>query len=267
MKRALEMEEGNIDEHKNYLQTEEEKRKRARQVRMAVEGPLIRLISKAEEVKVVVEPPAQPPAPVPMLVRPPSSTSVPTTMTYQYGYSYPGAPLPNIPNTAGSQQASLYANSAVPYYPYAVMHPPPSTASGSSATPSQPTFLYPSYPIPQAQVQPPLQAYTPQSGSYTASTLPPTPMVPPAPPPVPEERIETVAKNYVVHENDQDERVPRPQWKDTMAAMFGDHVYWDEVRVYAGKGRPMSAYFIHSFAHVRSLETTRFYTYITSLLT
>ncbi|KAL0950495.1 hypothetical protein HGRIS_007306 [Hohenbuehelia grisea] len=52
--RALDNEEGNIIEHRDYLQLEEEKRKRARVVRTAIAGPLLRWVSKAEEVKVSV---------------------------------------------------------------------------------------------------------------------------------------------------------------------------------------------------------------------
>ena len=71
--RALDMEEGNIKEHKNYLTLEEEKRKKARLVRETVEGPLVRWISKAEKVKVSVEPPPTPaPAPTPTCTRTPS---------------------------------------------------------------------------------------------------------------------------------------------------------------------------------------------------
>ena len=57
--------------------------------------------------------------------------------------------------------------------------------------------------------------------------------------PQPIEKIETVTKNYVVHELGQHEGVRKANWTETMKAMFGDHVRWDEVKVYTGKGRPM----------------------------
>ncbi|KAG6886560.1 hypothetical protein C0992_003385 [Termitomyces sp. T32_za158] len=57
---ALDNEEGNIVEHRDYLKVEEERRKRARVVRTAIEGPLIRWISRAEEIKVAVPPPPAP---------------------------------------------------------------------------------------------------------------------------------------------------------------------------------------------------------------
>ena len=53
--RALDMEEGNIVEHKNYLFVEEEKRKRAHAVRATISGPLLRWISCHETVTVPVE--------------------------------------------------------------------------------------------------------------------------------------------------------------------------------------------------------------------
>lgn len=53
--RALDMEEGNIVEHKNYLSVEEEKRKRAHAVRATISGPLLRWISCHETVTIPVE--------------------------------------------------------------------------------------------------------------------------------------------------------------------------------------------------------------------
>jgi len=53
--RALDMEEGNIVEDKNYLSIEEEKRKRAHAVRATISGPLLRWISRHETVPVPVE--------------------------------------------------------------------------------------------------------------------------------------------------------------------------------------------------------------------
>ena len=48
IQQALDTEEGNIKEHRDYLIQEEEKRRRARVVRMAVTGPLVRWVSKVE---------------------------------------------------------------------------------------------------------------------------------------------------------------------------------------------------------------------------
>jgi vacuolar protein sorting-associated protein 72 len=53
--RALDMEEGNIVEHKNYLSVEEEKRKRAHAVRATISGSLLRWISRHETVTVPAE--------------------------------------------------------------------------------------------------------------------------------------------------------------------------------------------------------------------
>ena len=50
--RALDMEEGNIVEHRNYLSNEDEKRKRAHVVRPVVQGPLLRWVSKRESITV-----------------------------------------------------------------------------------------------------------------------------------------------------------------------------------------------------------------------
>lgn len=55
----------------------------------------------------------------------------------------------------------------------------------------------------------------------------------------PEPRTEEATKNYVIHETTQDESATRPLWKDTMTAMFGDHVKWEDVKAYVSRGRPL----------------------------
>jgi hypothetical protein len=52
-------------------------------------------------------------------------------------------------------------------------------------------------------------------------------------------RTEEVSKNYIIHETSQDEPATRPLWKDTMAAMFGDHVKWEDMKAYVSRGRPL----------------------------
>jgi vacuolar protein sorting-associated protein 72 len=58
-----------------------------------------------------------------------------------------------------------------------------------------------------------------------------------------QERVDDVCKNYIVHELSQDPSAAKPPWKDTMSAMFGDEVKWDEVRVFTGKQRPLSEFY------------------------
>ncbi|KZV61826.1 hypothetical protein PENSPDRAFT_759167 [Peniophora sp. CONT] len=53
--RALDAEEGNIAAHRDYLALEEEKRRKAHAVRPSVTGPLVRWVSKREEVQVLVD--------------------------------------------------------------------------------------------------------------------------------------------------------------------------------------------------------------------
>ncbi|OSD05709.1 hypothetical protein PYCCODRAFT_1475211 [Trametes coccinea BRFM310] len=201
--RALAMEEGNIAEHKNYLTIEEEKRRKARLVRTSVQGPLLRWISKPEEITVVVDPGPPPPPPPP----PPPALTNPWT---QYQSSYPATPNHFAPPTGA------------PGYSYS---PPVS----SYIPPSQPS---PHTPFPQWPPQPP-----PPHVMYHA----PPPQPPPPPPPrEPIVRKEKVAKQYVVHELEQAEKAPRPSWSSTMSAMFGDHADWENMRVYTTKGRPLS---------------------------
>ncbi|KAI0089904.1 YL1 nuclear protein-domain-containing protein [Irpex rosettiformis] len=218
--RALDMEDGNIKEHRNYLQMEEEKRKRARVVRTAVEGPLIRWISRAEEITVLVQPPPPPPVSLPPPPPPPTVTPMP-----QYPYHYASAPASyaSSPAPITPQYASSHMPSA-PAYPSPRTYTPPVY---SPHTPPQPPAYYPS-------PQPPASPMTFVNYSYPSQSL----SVAPPPPPV--EKVELVTKNYVIHETSQEEDASKPLWKETMAAMFGDHVRWDTLKVYAGKGRPLS---------------------------
>jgi len=149
--RALDMEEGNIVDHKNYLFVEEEKRKRAHAVRATISGPLLRWVSCHETVTVPAE-----------------SQCLPD------GGSSSTSPASGHPN----------ATLAVPQ-------------PGDSVDVSQPAYSH-------------------------------------------KPRTEEVSKNYIIHETSQDESATRPPWKDTMAAMFGDHVKWEELKAYVSRGRPLS---------------------------
>jgi YL1 protein len=57
-------------------------------------------------------------------------------------------------------------------------------------------------------------------------------------------RTEDVSKNYVIHETSQDESATRPPWKDTMAAMFGNHVKWEDLKTYVSRGRPLGMLYL-----------------------
>lgn len=52
-------------------------------------------------------------------------------------------------------------------------------------------------------------------------------------------RTEEVSKNYIIHETSQGETATRPLWKDTMSAIFGDHVKWEDMKAYVSRGRPL----------------------------
>ncbi|KAG2142702.1 YL1 nuclear protein-domain-containing protein [Suillus cothurnatus] len=194
--RALDTEEGNIIEHRDYLKLEEEKRARARVVRTALEGPVLRWISRKEQVKVEVTPP------------------VPSPYPPQYGFIY------------NPHQGTSYSGTQNYQSPFRAYVPAPEgspgTSRGLAATTSQPQSSTPS-------------ANTPSQPSYYYYPVQP----PPATPSV-QERVDDVCKNYIVHELSQDPSAAKPPWKDTMSAMFGDEVKWDEVRVFTGKQRPLS---------------------------
>jgi YL1 nuclear protein C-terminal domain len=222
-------------EHRNYLQMEEEKRRRARVVRKVVEGPKIRWISRGEEVRVHVPVPV--PAPIP----------------YRYGYtggsgyySYQavgGQHYPNVvPNTPGSE---------TPHYPNVVTNQPSATLSlSTSTTVLSPTTVY--YPNQTQQPQP--------QTSYYYSAHPPSQQ----PLPQPVTHLEKFCKNYVVHETSQNQSQThpplKPAWEETMAALFGGDVKWEDLKVWNGKARPLctfSSLFYYTFRSYCTLRLAR----------
>ncbi|KXN86146.1 hypothetical protein AN958_10448 [Leucoagaricus sp. SymC.cos] len=140
IQRALDNEEGNIKEHRNYLNVEEEKRKRARAIKMpAVEGPLLRWISKAEEekFKVQVEVP-QPQPPVP---------SAPTygnynaaqlsyyTQLYHYLASQTSA-LSSLTTSQAGSNDSVWSSELQEQFRHALLNANPMRSHPSSRVPS-----------------------------------------------------------------------------------------------------------------------------------
>ena len=114
---ALDNEEGNIVDHRDYLKLEEEKRKWAHVVRAAIDGPLLRWISKGEDVKIPVEPT---PPPLPQVA----------TFSYTYGSQFfllntqtPAiGSIPHVNPPSVSQPASSTSVSAPPPPPPPIEH-------------------------------------------------------------------------------------------------------------------------------------------------
>ncbi|KIL62205.1 hypothetical protein M378DRAFT_81541 [Amanita muscaria Koide BX008] len=184
--RALDTEEGNLVEHRDYLMLEEERRRRAKVVKTAAEGPLVRWVSRLEQVQVAVPNSDTTSAP-------PSAAQ---TVSYPTTSSYTGSNGALGTNTVLSQ----------------IRQPTPAIAPVAGSTEAA------------------LHQTTPVSSTPTQVMEPPQPVI----------KNETVAKNYVIHELGQFDGIRKPNWSESMKALFGDHVAWDEVRVYVGKGRPMS---------------------------
>lgn len=274
---ALDNEEGNLVEHRDYLKIEEEKRKRARVVRATVEGPLLRWVSKGEEVK-VLPPPLPPPVPVFSNYSRPAGAYYYAPYTTASGSTSYGQGSGAYPYAMGPQAMQVPAGTypgASNYMPTVPTNAAPSTSTSTpsvsrSATPTSTaapstgmtvasTSLLAStsqtQPAPSSSMRRPQQSqsqsqllfqptnyipYSPQVTEAIASSTGTILPLPASPEPQPIERTEKVAKNYVVHELSQYEGVPKPPWTETMVAMFGDHVKWDEVKVYVGKSRPLS---------------------------
>lgn len=132
--RALDMEEGNIAEHKNYLTIEEEKRRKARVVRASVQGPLLRWISKADEVTVQVDPGPPPPA----------MNTHPTTYPH-YGASQIATGAPGYSFTQSTYVPAQFSASPVPQAPFQQwpLPPLPPVYQSQPLPPLQPPPLLP----------------------------------------------------------------------------------------------------------------------------
>lgn len=247
-------------EHRNYLRLEEEKRAKARVVKQSIEGPVLRWISKKETIQVAVQ-----------LPPPPTPTAAATSANLyagKYSFVYPsgvgagtvGSQAYSMPfyaytplaSSIGSkpQEAVTSTNGSMSYssgnpHVSSVGASPtlPSTLASKHATPtvsipSTASWQQQPQPQPQLQTQPPVQA---QSSAQPSSIL--FPYSPVSTTPLIAHRSEEVCKNYVIHELSQS--IPsKPPWKDTMSAMFGEHVKWDEVKVFTAKGRPLGACFL-----------------------
>ncbi|KIK94688.1 hypothetical protein PAXRUDRAFT_827755 [Paxillus rubicundulus Ve08.2h10] len=261
--RALDAEEGNIIEHRDYLRLEEEKRARARVVRQSIDGPMLRWISRKETVKVEVKPPTLPPPP-----------AVPA-QTYAARYSFAYGPGVAFGSGIGGVTATGATGSqaySVPFYPYIPLvaqsaapnaqEPPSSAKTNGSPVPPQPppvvtststppreaasaSLLIPPVPLTHAGLTPSHNVPSPQIFALAPTPIPsaqpqpvPVPVPVPAAPPI-EYRTENVCRNYVIHALSQSAPA-KPPWRDTMSAMFGDHVRWEELKVFTGRGRPLA---------------------------
>lgn len=237
---ALDTEEGNIREHRDYLKNEEEKRKRARVVRTTISGPKLRWVSRLEEVKVPIPPPPTIPQHSTISLSSPSYRSVYGQPGTPFTYSYASGSLVKTsipPATTSSLTQVATPNFTSPYQfqtsPFAIWPPNqqpyyPTTSTQSALSTSLPPSAEPTY----------------QTFPATTSTTPlPTPINSnhpdqPIDSPAPEYKTEITTKNYLVHELAQHRGAPRPSWVDNMKALFGDHVKWEELKVFVGKNRP-----------------------------
>lgn len=233
--RALDTEEGNILEHRNYLHLEEEKRARARVVRQSITGPVLRWISKKEHVK------------VPVPVQPALAAPAHGVYTPQYTFVHTAGVIPG-----GVQTSAGIPIAGVPFTGYISL--PAHTLAGNGQSSNGASILAP-VPSAPSQSQPPTATaptsmptlFTPPPATLSAIPgiiQPPVSMHPPVsiPPPPPEHTTVDVCKNYIVHELGQSQTAKKPLWKDTMYSMFGDRVSWEDLRVYTGKYRPLCTY-------------------------
>jgi hypothetical protein len=218
------MEEGNVTEHRTYLSVEEEKRRRAQVVRPSVHGPLVRWISRAVDAPAIL----------------PSAGSVGTTAAPRDQSSGPHRP------SASSAADHGYSKYGFAYTGWATTPAVSELLAHGSAvsTPAParpdvlPTFVstspYPVWPPPRSPG--PTRAATHTS----PNDLSPVQLVAAPPASMPEETpaLERVGKSFVIHELGQSENVSKPTWKQTMRALFGEHIRWDDIRVYVGRGRP-----------------------------
>ncbi|KAJ3922628.1 YL1 nuclear protein-domain-containing protein [Lentinula edodes] len=264
--RALDTEEGNLVDHRDYLMLEEEKRRtRNKRDQVTVTGPLLRWVSKAEEVKIEIvqekekEKEGHTANATPGYADDPCLSNLPSTLPSgrEPGYT----PQSFVPASVANSSTST-----VPPNSTSITVPPTASASSTLIPNSTPSNWPPatsnssSYPH-QYTLSPTTAATIPaaQSSQYPQSTqfsaplgfqLPPTSTPPTAPGsgPILESEIKKyktvkVAKSYLVHELNQDEEDnSKPSWEETMEAMFGNHVKWGGMKVYTVKNRPLTRY-------------------------
>ncbi|KAF8508476.1 YL1 nuclear protein-domain-containing protein [Gautieria morchelliformis] len=258
---ALDMEEDNIKSHRDYLVTEEERRKKARVVKPTTVGPKIRWRSRVEDVTVTVYEPA---VPLSQSQRPSwSSPFAPTASSsaksgtpYQTPYAAPSTGQP--PSSTSSQtsqphQASQYS------FAYAASStqtmPTSSTTSPKPATQGTPansqsyanqyyqySYYTPQTQSPQSQYQPygSYYSYQQPAGQYTSPQQPRPHLQLHPQGQIARKATEKQAKNFVEILVNEERPQDKPTWRETMNALFGEHADWDNVRVYVGKNRPFA---------------------------
>ena len=240
IQQALDTEEGNIKEHRDYLIQEEEKRRRARVVRMAVTGSLVRWVSKVEFERPRVEEVQTTGVPSGSQVTPGITT------TQSSSLNVPGPSSISLTPSAVQATASISQPAVVRTDTFVV--PPPPSYTISRTFPFLPSTTQP-FNVPttpsnpgnttttnRQQQQQPTQA---QGSTSTTDTPSLTFVSSPQPQPQSSPEPQPVTKCYAVHELGQYEGTPKPKWEDTMSALFGDHVKWSDVKVYSSKNRPL----------------------------
>ena len=153
-----------------------------------------------------------------------------------HGYGYAGGGGYYSYQAVGGHYPNVIANasgSGTSHYPNTVPNQPSTTALSlsTSTTVLNPT---PVYYHNQTQQQPQTSYYY---SPHPASQQPlPQPMA----------RLEKVSKNYVVHEVSQGQGQthppPKPTWEETMAALFGGDIKWEDMKVWSGKTRPLCTF-------------------------
>ncbi|KAF8584935.1 hypothetical protein K439DRAFT_1410435 [Ramaria rubella] len=249
---ALDMEEENIISHRDYLVTEEERRKKARVVKPETIGPKIRWRSRIEDVSVSVY------DPIPQSYQTQRPSWISPFAQNSNSTAHPGVPYHNPYISSPMQAPSGSTTPQIPGHPYTPSNPravpsnPP--ASTSKQTPATPTTVPPytnpyyQYSYYNVQSQPSHSPYQPYGPYYTyqppgqyGSTQSPRPHLQLHPQAqVTRKTTEKQTKNYVEILLDEERPQEKPKWRETMDALFGDHADWDNVRVYVGKNRPVA---------------------------
>ena len=242
---ALDMEEDNIKSHRDYLVTEEERRRKARVIKPMTVGPKLRWRSRVEDVSVTV----YDPVPVYQSQRPSwtSPFAQAASSPLQNPYSVPPPSHPSSTNTTQAQHPPQAAQ-----YPFAY---------GTANTQDVPTGSTPSASKETTQASPPTTQsysnqyyqysyYTPQAQSTHSQYQPYGPYYSYQPQPRPHLQLhpqaqiarkatEKQTKNYVELLVNEERPQIKPTWREMMNAVFGEHTDWDTVRVYVGKNRPI----------------------------
>ncbi|GAW02746.1 hypothetical protein LENED_004414 [Lentinula edodes] len=239
--RALDTEEGNLVDHRDYLMLEEEKRRtRNKRDQVTVIGPLLRWVSKAEEVKIEIvqekekEKEGHTANVTPGIYAPVILACICGKFVYLNGstkldfdnctsdslrFIYSDPKLNSIELATGDIKFVLIPPSIHALTNYRCYHTRIDDNKSSKYSSTELTISA-------------IHTVFSTIGFPTSSNVDATNCA--------RIRTNTGTRNQEIQNHEEDNS--KPSWEETMEAMFGNHVKWGGMKVYTVKNRPLTRY-------------------------